>query len=158
MEYKIIFEEVVQHEFYVTADSPDDIQGEFELAASQSEFDFSAGDVVMSQIVRITDESGKTTKFGDSYADLEEKCLNLESEDKQSTGTWNRTETLCPEEDETVIVSLKDGKRKAAYYQADEDGDIWIDVNSRFWGDFQEEISPDQIEKWGYINDICKEA
>lgn len=68
--------------------------------------------------------------------------------------TWHKPSELCPEIDETVIATLKNGEIKAAYYSADESGDFWIDINAKFWNHFPEEISPDSIEKWGYIIDV----
>ena len=67
---------------------------------------------------------------------------------------WHKPNKLCPEYDETVIIVLKTGESKAAYYQADETEDFWIDVDAGFSEDSLTEISPDQIEKWCYINDL----
>ena len=71
----------------------------------------------------------------------------------QDTEPWYKPSELCPEEDCTIIASLTDGSTKALYYAADEIEDAWIDVNARFWNDFPDEVSPDQIEKWAYLND-----
>ena len=67
---------------------------------------------------------------------------------------WHKPSELCPEYDETIVVMLNNGETKAVYYQADETEDYWIDVNARFWNDFPEEISPDHIKKWCYLNDL----
>lgn len=84
------------------------------------------------------------------------KSISSSHDRKETTmdNIWHKPSELCPEYDETVIVVLKTGEAKAAYYQADEVEDFWIDVNARFWEDFPEEISPDQIEKWCYTNDL----
>lgn len=66
---------------------------------------------------------------------------------------WYKPSELCPEEDRTIIASLTDGSTKALYYAANEIEDAWIDINARFWNDFPDEVSPDQIEKWAYLND-----
>lgn len=71
----------------------------------------------------------------------------------QDTEPWYKPSELCPEEDCTIIASLTDGSTKALYYEADEIEDAWIDIDARFWNDFPDEISPDQIEKWAYLND-----
>lgn len=44
--YKIIYNEVVSHVFYVDADSKDDAEEKFEAMADNGELDYSDGEVI----------------------------------------------------------------------------------------------------------------
>ena len=45
-EYKVIYTETIVHEFYVKADSIDDVGREFDRMGMECELDFSDGDLV----------------------------------------------------------------------------------------------------------------
>lgn len=51
--FKVTYKEVLYHEFYVEAETEDDVSDEFCRMASNGEFDFSDGDVVEGDIVGI---------------------------------------------------------------------------------------------------------
>lgn len=44
--YKVIYNEIVSHVFYVDADSKDDAEEKFEAMASNGELDYSDGEVI----------------------------------------------------------------------------------------------------------------
>lgn len=98
-----------------------------------------------------------TSHSKENLIDKWQRWLKDEYDPYSETTSLYRTNELCPEEDTTVMVKLKDGQQKAAYYTADEIGDAWIDINARFWADSPEEISPDQIEGWVYTQDVLIE-
>lgn len=70
-EYKIIFQEVVNHEFYVDAYDPKDAIVEFEKMADNNELNFEDGNIIFGGITRITDPDGKETSCNTAYTELE---------------------------------------------------------------------------------------
>ena len=51
--FKVTYKEVLYHEFYVEAETEDDVEDEFERMAIEGELDFSDADLVEGNIVDI---------------------------------------------------------------------------------------------------------
>ena len=51
--FKVTYKEVLYHEFYVEADSEDDVEDEFERMGNEGELDFSDADLVEGNIIEI---------------------------------------------------------------------------------------------------------
>ena len=51
--FKVTYKEVLYHEFYVEAETEDDVEDEFERMANECELDFSDADLVEGNIVDI---------------------------------------------------------------------------------------------------------
>ena len=51
--FKVTYKEVLYHEFYVEAESEDDVEDEFERMGNDGELDFSDADLVEGNIVDI---------------------------------------------------------------------------------------------------------
>lgn len=51
--FKVTYKEVLYHEFYVEADSEDDVEDEFERMGNEGELDFSDADLIEGNIVDI---------------------------------------------------------------------------------------------------------
>ena len=51
--FKVTYKEVLYHEFYVEAETEDDVEDEFERMGNEGELDFSDADLVEGNIVDI---------------------------------------------------------------------------------------------------------
>ena len=69
--FKVVYEEVLVHEFEVGPCEPDELIAEFEQEKDNGSFDFSDGDLVSGQIIYAYDEAGNKHPFNPSHADLE---------------------------------------------------------------------------------------
>ena len=69
--FRVLYEEVVLHEFSVDAHDPDDAQDEFGHLADRCALDFMDGDIVSGQITKVIGPKDEETVVNKSHADLE---------------------------------------------------------------------------------------
>lgn len=69
--YRVIYEEVIQHEFEIGSCEEGDIVERFQCERDSGDLDFSDGTLVSGQLIRAYDEQGNAIPLAMSHADLE---------------------------------------------------------------------------------------
>lgn len=110
--YNVFFEEVVLHEFPLDAENLEMVEEAFSDAADNGNLDFSDGDVILSQVVKIEDiEEGRSYKMNDSFEDLEAaKASSEEESSKKQTFNIFSSDSLtqCRIESNSFLEEFKE--------------------------------------------------
>ena len=69
--YRVIYEEVIQHEFEIRSCEEGDIVERFQCERDSGDLDFSDGTLVSGQLIRAYDKQGNAISLAMSHADLE---------------------------------------------------------------------------------------